>query len=129
MLRSKAFRKLIEGKEMIVRPCAYDALSAVLIERAGFAVVGTSGYAISASIIGQPDIGLVSFGEMLERVRTITNSVSVPVDADRSKISNAKGFFVRDATRQSDLRFIALRDQKKAIYQLSETKTYERKLR
>jgi 2-methylisocitrate lyase-like PEP mutase family enzyme len=82
MVRSRAFRKLIEGNKMILRPCAYDALSAVLIEKAGFAVVGTSGYAISASIIGQPDIGLVSFGEMLERVRTIVNSVSISVDAD-----------------------------------------------
>lgn len=82
MKKSKAFRKLFEKSGLILRPCAYDALSAVLIEKAGFDVVGTSGYGIAASVIGQPDIGLVSFGEMLERVRTITNSVSLPVDAD-----------------------------------------------
>jgi len=46
---------------MIFRPCAYDALSAILIERAGFEVVGTTGYGIAASLIGQPDIGLVGF--------------------------------------------------------------------
>ncbi len=80
--RSKAFRKLLEGSKPIVRPCAYDALSAILIERAGFEVVGTSGYGIAASLIGQPDIGLISFGEMLERVRTIINAVSIPVDVD-----------------------------------------------
>ena len=67
---------------MILRPCAYDALSALLIEKAGFKVVGTTGYGIAASAIGQPDIGLLSFGEVLERTRTIVNSVSVPVDAD-----------------------------------------------
>lgn len=82
MMRSEAFRRLLKRPGTVIRPCAYDALSAVLIERAGFEVVGTSGYGISASYIGQPDIGLVSFGEMLENVRTITNSVSIPVDAD-----------------------------------------------
>ena len=66
----------------MLRPCAYDALSAILVERAGFSVVGTTGYGISAAAIGQPDIGLVSFGEMLERVRAIVNAVSIPVDAD-----------------------------------------------
>ena len=83
MKTSKIFRKmLLEEPGMIVRPCAYDALSAILIERAGFKVVGTTGYGIAATLIGQPDIGLVSFGEMLERVRTIINAVSIPVDVD-----------------------------------------------
>ena len=44
--------------------------------------MGTSGYAISASAIGQPDLGLISFGELLERARNIVNSVSIPVDVD-----------------------------------------------
>jgi methylisocitrate lyase len=82
MSRSTAFRRLFDETGMIIRPCAYDALSALLMEKAGFEVVGTTGYGISASAIGQPDMGLVSFGEMLERIRMITNSVSIPVDAD-----------------------------------------------
>lgn len=67
---------------MIMRPCAYDALSAILIEKVGFDVIGTSGYGISASLIGQPDVGLIGFGEMLERTRTIVNAVRTPVDVD-----------------------------------------------
>ena len=82
MRRSKVFRALFEGPGMIFRPCAYDALSAILIERAGFEVVGTTGYRIAASMIGQPDIGLVGLSEMLERTRTIVNAVSIPVDVD-----------------------------------------------
>jgi len=70
-----------EGK-LTLRVCAYDALSAKLIQRAGFEVVGTTGYGISASLIGQPDIGLVGYAEMLERVRTIVNATDLPVDAD-----------------------------------------------
>lgn len=80
--KGERFRELLSGPGLLLRPCAYDALSAVLIERAGFTAVGTSGYGISASLIGQPDLGLVGYHEMLERTRTIVNAVSLPVDVD-----------------------------------------------
>ncbi|MFN4189876.1 MAG: oxaloacetate decarboxylase, partial [Pseudothermotoga sp.] len=81
--KAKRFREyLARENTLTLRVCAYDALSALLIERAGFEVVGTTGYGISASLIGQPDIGLVGFAEMLERVRTIVNATNLPVDAD-----------------------------------------------
>jgi len=82
MHKSKLFRQLLEEPGLVLRPCGYDALSALLIEKAGFELMGTSGYAISASAIGQPDLGLISFGELLERARNIINSVSIPVDVD-----------------------------------------------
>jgi 2,3-dimethylmalate lyase len=82
MNKSRSFRQLLEQPGMTLRPCGYDALSALLIEKAGFKLMGTSGYAISASAIGQPDLGLISFGELLERARNIINSVSIPVDID-----------------------------------------------
>jgi len=80
--KSKIFRQLLERPGLLLRPCGYDALSALLIEKAGFRLMGTSGYAISASAIGQPDLGLISFGELLERARNICNCVSIPVDID-----------------------------------------------
>jgi len=80
--KGKMFREALEKPGLLFRPCAYDALSAVLIEKAGFEVIGTTGYGIAASLIGQPDIGLVSYGEMLERVRSIIAAVSRPVDVD-----------------------------------------------
>jgi len=80
--RAWSFRKLLEGDKLFMRPCAYDALSAVLIEQAGFEVIGTTGYGIAASLVGQPDIGLVGYAEMLERSRTIINTVKIPVDVD-----------------------------------------------
>ena len=80
--RSRIFRELLERPGLLLRPCGYDALSALLIEKAGFKLMGTSGYAIAASAIGQPDLGLISFGELLERARNIINCVSIPVDVD-----------------------------------------------
>jgi 2-methylisocitrate lyase-like PEP mutase family enzyme len=82
MRRSRVFKGLFDRPGMIFRPCAYDALSALLIEKANFEVAGTTGYGIAASLIGQPDIGLMGFTEMLERTRTIVNAVSIPVDVD-----------------------------------------------
>ncbi|MDD4162397.1 MAG: isocitrate lyase/PEP mutase family protein [Methanothrix sp.] len=73
---------MLEKPGLVLRPCGYDALSALMIEKAGFELMGTSGYAISASAIGQPDLGLISFGELLERARNMINSVSIPVDVD-----------------------------------------------
>jgi len=80
--RAIVFRRLLEGEKLFMRPCAYDALSAILIEQAGFEVIGTTGYGIAASLVGQPDIGLVGYAEMRERSRTIINAVKLPVDVD-----------------------------------------------
>jgi methylisocitrate lyase len=80
--RAKVFRKLLEGIKLFMRPCSYDALSAILIEQAGFEFIGTTGYGIAASLVGQPDIGLVGYAEMQERSRTIVNTVGLPVDVD-----------------------------------------------
>ena len=63
-------RKLLAGRTQIV-PGAYDALSAKLIERAGFKAVYVSGSAVSASLLGAPDLGLVTFTEMLTQVRYV----------------------------------------------------------
>jgi len=79
---AQRLREMLQGEGTLLRPCAYDALSAVLIERAGFSVIGTTGYGISASLLGQPDMGFVDFSTMLERTRTIINAVSAPVDVD-----------------------------------------------
>ena len=61
---------------------AYDALTARLIERAGFEAVYVGGYALSATQLGLPDVGLLTMTEMLESVRRICGAVDVPVIAD-----------------------------------------------
>jgi methylisocitrate lyase len=64
-------------------PGAFNALTAMQIERAGYEVVYVSGAAISASR-GLPDTGLISLADMSDEVTTIARAVSVPtiVDAD-----------------------------------------------
>ena len=61
---------------------AYDALSARLIEEAGFTAAMTTGFGISASHLGQPDMELYTMSENLTVVGKIVDAVSIPVIAD-----------------------------------------------
>ena len=73
---------MLATPEIVVLPGAYDALSARLAERAGFSAMFTTGFGFSASVLGQPDFGLLTMSETMERVRHICAAVSVPVVAD-----------------------------------------------
>jgi 2,3-dimethylmalate lyase len=75
-------RELLAGGEPVLAPGAYDALSARLVEQAGFEAVYMTGFGASASLLGRPDIGLLSFGEMVHSARRLAQAVEVPVIAD-----------------------------------------------
>ena len=66
----------------LVMPCCFDALSARLIEQAGFPLAFMSGFAVSSARLGLPDTGLISYGEMLDQARNICAAVSIPVLGD-----------------------------------------------
>ena len=63
-------------------PCCWDALSARLIERAGFPLTFMSGFAVSAARLALPDTQLISYAEMLETGRALCGAVSIPVIGD-----------------------------------------------
>ncbi|MCA1715921.1 MAG: oxaloacetate decarboxylase [Actinobacteria bacterium] len=75
-------RELLAGPEPVLAPGAYDALSAQLVEGAGFGAVYVTGFGTSASVLGRPDIGLLTFSEMVDNARRIAQAVKVPVIAD-----------------------------------------------
>ncbi|MFC5996529.1 oxaloacetate decarboxylase [Pseudonocardia hispaniensis] len=75
-------RELLAAPDPLVAPGAYDALSARLVEQAGFAVAYMSGFGSTASLIGRPDIGLLSGTEMIDNARRIVAAVDIPVIAD-----------------------------------------------
>ncbi|MDP6559472.1 MAG: isocitrate lyase/PEP mutase family protein [Candidatus Binatia bacterium] len=74
-------RSLLSGKETILAPGAFDGLGARLIEQAGFKVVYATGGGIARSM-GFPDLGLLSFTEVIQRVKEIVRATSLPVIAD-----------------------------------------------
>jgi 2-methylisocitrate lyase-like PEP mutase family enzyme len=75
-------RALLEQPGLLPMPCCFDALSARLIEEAGFALTFMSGFAVSAARAALPDTGLLSYGEILDQGRSITAAVQIPVIGD-----------------------------------------------
>ncbi len=82
MKKTKKLRSLLEGNEFIRMPCCFDALSAKLIEQAGYPLSFMSGFAVSASRLGLPDTGLISYGEMQAQGQTICTAVNLPIIGD-----------------------------------------------
>jgi len=83
-MKSKAakIRELLKTNGLLIMPCCFDALSARLIERAGFPLTFMSGFAVAASRLGLPDTGLISYGEMADQGRDICAAVAIPVIGD-----------------------------------------------
>ena len=82
MRKTTHLKQLLKDKKLLLAPGAYDVLSARIIEMAGFDTVYMTGYGTSASVLGQPDVGLLTMTEMAERARNIAAAVKVPVIAD-----------------------------------------------
>src|SRR5215470_15467155 len=80
----KTLRELHREHQPLVSPLAHDALSARLIERAGFKTFNIGGSAMLAARYALPDLGLAGFAEMLAGIRDIVEASTLPclVDAD-----------------------------------------------
>ncbi len=79
---AERLRALLREPKLNLMPCCFDALSAQLVEQAGFALTFMSGFAVSAARIGRPDTGIISYGEMLDQGTNICQAVSIPVIGD-----------------------------------------------
>ncbi|GAK61454.1 putative methylisocitrate/2-methylisocitrate lyase, PrpB [Candidatus Vecturithrix granuli] len=80
--KNARLRALLDAKEILVAPGAFDVLTAKIIQATGFQAVYMTGYGTSASLLGQPDVGLLTMTEMVARARNIAAAVDVPVIAD-----------------------------------------------
>ena len=77
-------RQLLAQPDLLVAPGAYDALSARLIAQAGFPAVYMTGFGTAASVLGQPDVGLLTMTEMVSRAAALADVVG-----DRPLIADA----------------------------------------
>lgn len=80
--RRQRLRQLVASGKTLPAPGATDALSAKLIEAAGFDCVYIGSYATAASRYGLPDTGLLKLEDLVEQARTVAQAVAVPVIAD-----------------------------------------------
>jgi 2-methylisocitrate lyase-like PEP mutase family enzyme len=82
MNKRPTWRELLAREKPLVLPGAHDALSARLIEQAGFAAYVIGGYPLVGARYGLPDLGIVGLGEMAAGVRDIMSASSLPVLID-----------------------------------------------
>ena len=82
MRKTTRLKELILAPNLLVMPGAYDALSARLIEEAGFSAIQCTGYGISVTHLGLPDYGFLGMSDMVAATRTIVDATSLPVMAD-----------------------------------------------
>jgi methylisocitrate lyase len=84
MKKTRMFRELLLRGKIIVAPAAYDCMSAMIIEKLGFEAVFLSGFSLSASFLGNPDIGTETRADTTTLARNVAASVDIPVFVDAS---------------------------------------------
>ncbi len=75
-------QKVLDEVGSLAFPGIYDTLSAKIAEKVGFPMAFVSGYSLAASTIGEPDFGLLTQTEVVDRARQICASVNIPVIVD-----------------------------------------------
>ena len=82
MKKTTLFKKLVLDGEILVLPGAYDALSAKIVEQAGFKAVTFGGYPASGSLLAKPDVSLLTMTGIVNQARYIAEAVGIPLFAD-----------------------------------------------
>lgn len=80
--KRKRLREMIGTGKLVVAPGAHNALTAKLIEEAGFPAVYMTGSGVANTLLAQPDVGLVTLDEMVMMAGYLADAVSVPVVSD-----------------------------------------------
>ena len=79
---ARRLRELLSREGVLLCPGTFDCVSAKVAERAGFPVLSISGAALTASVLGYPDVGLTTMPEVLNQARNIARCVEIPVTVD-----------------------------------------------
>src|ERR1700747_2021528 len=83
MSTTRRLRELLGAPGNVIRSLgAHDVFTARLVEAAGLETVFLGGFGTSASLLGLPDVGLITLSEMTDAVRRMAQRVSIPVVAD-----------------------------------------------
>jgi len=82
MSYAKKLREILAREKAVLVPGAYDAFSAKILKQAGFEVIYMTGSGVTASVVGMPDVGLLTMSEMVNQARNIVNATDLPVICD-----------------------------------------------
>lgn len=82
MNRAEMIRRSLKEKGQLIMPGVYDALSAKIATQSGFEVIFITGYSLAATILGEPDFGILTQTEMLSAAQRICSVTDLPVIVD-----------------------------------------------
>ncbi|MGN6734692.1 MAG: isocitrate lyase/PEP mutase family protein [Candidatus Binatia bacterium] len=82
MDKATVIRQALNQSGQIIMPGVYDALSAKIAARSGFEVIFITGYSLSATLLGEPDFGLLTQTEVIAAAQRICSVVETPVIVD-----------------------------------------------
>jgi 2-methylisocitrate lyase-like PEP mutase family enzyme len=82
MKPTERLRQLLRAPGVIRSLGAHDVFTARLVEAAGLETVFIGGFGTAASLLGLPDVGLLTLTEMADAVRRMARRVRIPVVAD-----------------------------------------------
>jgi len=82
MGKAHLIQRALAGQGQLIMPGVYDALSAKIAARAGFEVIFITGYSLSATLLGEPDFGLLTQTEVVAAAQRICAVVKTPVIVD-----------------------------------------------
>jgi 2-methylisocitrate lyase-like PEP mutase family enzyme len=80
--RAGTLRNVLKDGPIVRMPGCFDALSARIVEKAGFDAAFLGGFSVAASRLGLPDVGLMSYGEIVDQARSVCAATSLPVFGD-----------------------------------------------
>lgn len=80
--KNKQLRELINAKELLVAPGAFDCLTIRLAELSGCKAAYMTGSGVSITRLGAPDVALLSFAEILDQAKRMADITSIPIIAD-----------------------------------------------
>jgi 2-methylisocitrate lyase-like PEP mutase family enzyme len=104
--RRQRLRALVAERRGLLVPGAYDAVSARLVEQAGFPAVYMTGFGVSAARLGLPDLGFAGLAEMADHARNLAGAVSIPLIAD-ADTGYGNALQVRRTVQQYELAGVA----------------------
>lgn len=82
MAKANLIRQALAARGQLIMPGVYDALSAKIAARAGFEVTFITGYSLSATLLGEPDFGLLTQTEVVNAAQRICSVIDIPVIVD-----------------------------------------------
>jgi len=82
MTKARRFRELLATARPLISPGIYDGYSALMVEAMGFKTAATTGAGLANSLLGQPDIGVMSLRDNIDACRNLARTISIPLMAD-----------------------------------------------